>query len=140
MYVRNHCKCVRNLLACIRNLHIPVDYRHFYGYFSRDCHATFLHSVSTQVLEVVIIILLVIQSCHMMLHCKQVHFSPDLFGGGENDDCLVMEDEDGSMLSLVCCAVRDCHMLFHHTHISTHQFDVYTCIDVVVGTSRLYVV
>ena len=21
------------------------------------------------------------------------------------------------MLSLVCCAVRHCHMLFHHTHI-----------------------
>ena len=47
------------------------------------------------------------------------HFSPDLFGGGDNDDCLVMEEEeeDGSMLSLVCCAVRHCHMLFHHTHI-----------------------
>ena len=54
---------------------------------------------------------------NMMLHCKQVHFSPDLFGGGDNDDCLVMEEEDGSMLSLVCCAVRHCHMSFHHTHI-----------------------
>ena len=50
-------------------------------------------------------------------HCKLFHFSPDLFGGGDNDDCLVMEEEDGSMLSLVCCAVRHCHMLFHHTHI-----------------------
>ena len=57
------------------------------------------------------------KAVHMILHCKQVHFSPDLFGGGDNDDCLVMEEEDGSMLSLVCCAVRHCHMLFHHTHI-----------------------
>ena len=44
-----------------------------------------------------LIFAVVIQSCHMMLHCKQVHFSPDLFGGGDNDDCLVMEEEDGSM-------------------------------------------
>ena len=62
-----------------------------------------------------LIFAVVIQSCHMMLHANN-HFSPDLFGG-DNDDCLVMEEEDGSMLSPVCCAVRHCHMLFHHTHI-----------------------
>ena len=67
--------------------------------------------------SLLIFAVVIIQSCHMMLHYKQVHFSPDLFGGGDNDDCLVMEEEDGSMLSLVCCAVRHCHMLFHHTHI-----------------------
>ena len=66
------------------------------------------------------------------MHCKRFHFSPDLFGGGgDNDDCLVMEEEeeDGSMLSLVCCAVRHCHMLFHHTYIpySPADRDVYTC-------------
>ena len=77
---------------------------------------------------ILLIFAVVIQSRHMMLHCKQVHFSPDLFGGGDNDDCLVMEEEDGSMLSLVCCAVRHCHMLFHHTHILYSPVaDVYTC-------------
>ena len=30
---------------------------------------------------------------------------------------VCVEEEDGSMLSLVCCAVRHCHVLFHHTHI-----------------------
>ena len=64
-----------------------------------------------------LIFAVVIQSCHMMLHCNNFYFLPDLFGGGDNDDCLVMEEEDGSMLSLVCCAVRHCHMLFYHTHI-----------------------
>ena len=33
------------------------------------------------------------------------------------------------MLSLVCCAVRHCHMLFHHTYMpySPADRDVYTC-------------
>ena len=59
----------------------------------------------------------------MMPHRKEVHFSPDLLGGGDNDDCLVMED--GIILSLVCCAVRHCHMLFHHTHILYSPADVF---------------
>ena len=32
--------CTRNLLFCICNLRIPVDYRLFYGVFSRACHVT----------------------------------------------------------------------------------------------------
>ena len=63
-----------------------------------------------------LILAAVIHSCHMMLHCKQFHFSPDLFGGGDNDECLVMEEEDGSMLSLVCCAVRLSHVIPPYTH------------------------
>ena len=39
-HASNHRTCTRNLLFCIRNLRIPVDYRHFYGVFSRACHVT----------------------------------------------------------------------------------------------------
>ena len=57
----------------------------------------------------------------MMLHCKQFHFSPDLFGGGDNDDCL--EEEDGSMLS--SCAVRHCHYSIIHTFSTAAVADVF---------------
>ena len=70
-----------------------------------------------------LIFAVVIQSCHMMQHSVKCHFSPDFFGGGDNDGCLVMED--GIILSLVCCAVRHCHMLFHHTHILYSPADVF---------------
>ena len=70
-----------------------------------------------------LIFAVVIQSCHMMQHSVKYPFSPDLFGGGDNDDCLVLED--GVILSLVCCAVRHCHMLFHHTHILYSPADVF---------------
>ena len=70
-----------------------------------------------------LIFAVVMQSCHTMPHRKEFHFSPDLFGGGDNDDCLVMED--GIILSLVCCAIGHCHMLFHHTHILYSPADVF---------------
>ena len=69
-----------------------------------------------------LIFAVVIQSCHTMPdHRKEFHFSPDLLGG-DNDDCLMMED--GIILSLVC-AVRHCLMLFHHTHILYSPADVF---------------
>ena len=43
-----------------------------------------VEAIEEEGISLSLIFAIVMIKCHMMLHCKQFHFSPDLFGGGDN--------------------------------------------------------